>query len=160
MLVLCVQEWAALGPQSMPTNNLSLTLGPGREEEEEEETVSARTKCPAQGRERKRWAMEGTQRWRGEEREGEIRTQRETLSARDHLDASHSHFFLVNNHQKWNSSGSTSHIILLNSIYCMFVNAVSSKNKRICNRISQFFPVIDFCKSDTIQSMPSPNSVH
>ncbi|KAK5892806.1 hypothetical protein CesoFtcFv8_013157 [Champsocephalus esox] len=38
----------------MPTNNLSLALGPGREEEEEEdeeETGSARTKCPAQGRE-------------------------------------------------------------------------------------------------------------
>lgn len=60
MLVLCVQEWAALGPQSMPTNNLSLTLGQGREEEaeteeeEEDETESTRTKCPAQGRERTR----------------------------------------------------------------------------------------------------------
>lgn len=42
----------------MPTNNLSLTLGPGREEEaekeEEDETGSTRTKCPAQGRERAR----------------------------------------------------------------------------------------------------------
>lgn len=80
MLVLCVQEWAALGPQSMPTNNLSLTLGPGREREEEEEedreeegeekeeedeTGSARTKCPAQGREHERRAIEGTERWRG-----------------------------------------------------------------------------------------------
>lgn len=55
----------------MPTNNLSLTLGPGREEEEdeeeedeerEEETGSARTKCPAQGREHERWAIEGTER--------------------------------------------------------------------------------------------------
>lgn len=65
MLVLCVQEWAALGPQSMPTNNLSLTLGPGREEEaekeeEEDETKSTRTKCPAQGRKHERWAIEGT----------------------------------------------------------------------------------------------------
>lgn len=102
MLVLRVQEWAALGPQSMPTNNLSLTLGPGREEGEEEdgeeeeegeeETESTRTKCPAQGRERKRWAIEGTERWRDEEYR-EIRTQRKTLSAPDHLEEPHSTFF-------------------------------------------------------------------
>lgn len=61
----------------MPTNNLSPTLGPGKEEEEdkggggeeglkeeqeEDETASARTKCPAQGRECERWAIEGTER--------------------------------------------------------------------------------------------------
>lgn len=45
-----------LGPQSMPTNNLSLTVGPGSKEKEEEEDwheekerERMRTKCPAEG---------------------------------------------------------------------------------------------------------------
>lgn len=81
MLVLCVQEWAAQGPESMLTNNLSLTLRPGKEEEVEEETASARTKCPAQGRDCQRWAIEGTERWRGEETEGDQHPEENPVSS-------------------------------------------------------------------------------
>lgn len=96
MLVLCVQEWTALGPQSMPTNNLSLTLGLGREreeeeekaeegeeekEEEEDETGSTRTKCPAQGREHGRRAIEGTERWRGKIGERDRDPEENTVSS-------------------------------------------------------------------------------
>lgn len=57
----------------MPTNNLSLTLGPGREEEAgeegeeeaEDETESTRTKCPAQGRERERMGNRGDRKMKG-----------------------------------------------------------------------------------------------
>lgn len=116
----------------MPTNNLSLTLGPGREEGEEEEddeeegeeTESARTKCAAQGRERKRRAIEGTKRWRGEENR-EIRTQKKTLSAPDHLEVPHSTFFLVNNHQKCNSVGSTRHFLPQFIVYVQMLELIN-----------------------------------
>lgn len=81
----------------MPTNNLSLTLGPGREEEEEEteeeETESTRTKCPAQGRESTKDGQSKGQRDEGVKKEREISTQRKTLSAPYHLEESHSTFF-------------------------------------------------------------------
>lgn len=77
----------------MPTNNLSLTLGPGREEEEEEkdwheekETGSVRTKCPAR-RENGKYGQSRRQKDGGVKKARESKTQRKTMSALDHLEA-------------------------------------------------------------------------
>lgn len=99
------------------------------EEEEGEETESTRTKCAAQGREHKRWAIEGTKRWRGEEKRA-IGTWRKTLSARDHLEAPHSTLSLVNNHQKRNSVESRGHFLLQYSAYLPVLASI--KDTFIC----------------------------